>query len=401
MIFPTRKKITKGKSVTAVCDFSATQPTQGKIAMATASNVKFSHGLTYGGAFTAKNDGVLQYLATINGEQVALKSSGLTMGIRTFGQFAGMDNLVWTFDDNTNTLAVVGKTCTYRFYSGNSKKISDLLFTSLAFCQSRLFGLLDNRLYVSEPTETTFQNDVWIDLPTSCCALVNNGELYAIGNDVYKINLDGEDDHIKITKICSNVGVVKGSTVCAYGNKIMFVANDKIMCLQHGSLRQIADLQATPTFATMHNGLYYVSANLDGIDTLIGYNPHNGKMSKIHHVSAKNAYSSGETLLVSDGASGFELVSNVQPSYWQSLPINFDNQPTTKHLHRLLVNTATDVDVTIHADTSRTYHVKGKEELQSILLVGHGKHITLDVSSTGVLAVKHLSLTVRPSEVSV
>lgn len=401
MIFPTRKKILKGKSVTATCDFSSTHPTQGKIAMETANNVKFVSGLTYGGAFVAKNDGVLQYLATVDGEDVALKSSGLTMGIRTFGQFAGMDNLVWTLEENTGTLVLVGKTCTYKIYSGNIKKITDVLFTSLAVCQSRLFGLLGKRLYVSSPTETTFQSDIWIDLPTDCCALVNNGELYAVGNDVYKINLDGDDDQIKITKICSNVGVVEQRTVCAYGNKIMFVANGKIMCLQHGALKQIAEFSATPICATMHNGLYYVSAKIDGTDTLVAYNPHNGKVAKMHHVSAKNAYSNGATLLVSNGLSGFELTTATKPSLWKSLPINFDNQHTTKHLHRLLVNTATDVEITIHADTSRTYHVKGKDELQSILLVGYGKHITLQIASTGVLTVKHLSISVRPSEVSV
>ncbi len=401
MIFPTRKKIAKGKSVTAVCDFSATKCTQGKIAMKTADNVKFIDGITYGGAFIAKNDGALQYLATVDGDNVMLKPNGLSMGIRLFSQFSGLKNVVWTMDRNTDTLVVVGKTSTYKIYSGNIQKISDVLFTSLAVCQSRLFGLVGKRLYVSEPTEMTFQSDVWVDLPTDCCTLVNNGELYAIGNDVYKINLDGEQSHIKITKICSNVGVVQSATVCAYGNKIMFVSNDKIMCLQHGALKQIAELSSTPICATMHNGLYYVSAKVDGVNTLSAYNPHNGKMSKMHHVSAKNAYSNGTTLLVSNGSSGFELTTSTKPSCWQSLPINFDNQHTTKHLHRLLVKTATDVDIIIHADTSRTYHVKGKDELQSILLVGHGTNITLEVCCTGVLAVKYLALTARPSEVSV
>ena len=399
MIFPTRKKISKGNSVTAVCDFSSNQPTQGKIAMKTADNVKFVDGITYCGAFIAKNDGVLQYLTTVDGDNVTLKPNGLSMGIRLFSQFSGLKNVVWTMDRNTDTLVVVGKTATYKIYSENIQKISDVLFTSLAVCQSRLFGLSGKRLYVSEPTEMTFQNDVWVDLPTDCCALVNKGELYAIGNDVYKINLDGEQGHIKIKKICSNVGVVQSATVCAYGNKIMFVSNDKIMCLQHGSLKQIAELSSTPICATMHNGLYYVSEKTDGMDALSAYNPHNGKMSKIHHVSAKNAYSDGETLLVSNGSSGFELKTTKQPSYWKSLPINFDNQHTTKHLHRLLVKTATDVDIIIHADTSRTYHVKGKDDLQSILLVGYSANITLEVCSVGVLDVKYLALSARPSEV--
>ncbi len=401
MIFPTRKKIAKGKSVMAVCDFSSTQSTQGKIAMKTADNIKFVDGLTYGGAFVAKNDGAFQYLATIDGDKAILKPNGLSMGVRLFSQFSGLKSVVWTLDENANTLVVVGKTATYKIYSGNIQKISDVLFTSLAVCQSRLFGLEGKRLYVSAPTEITFQSDIWVDLPTECCALVNNGELYAIGNDVYKIKLDGEEGHIKISKICSNVGVVQSATVCAYGNKIMFVANDKVMCLQHGAIKQIAELSSTPICATMHNGLYYVSGKVGGADTLIGYNPHNGKMSKIHHVSAKNSYSNGTTLLVSNGSSGFELTTSAKASCWKSLPINFDNQHTTKHLHRLLVKTATDVDIIIHTDTSRTYHVKGKDALQSILLVGHGTNITLEICCSGVLAVKYLALSARPSEVCV
>ena len=399
MIFPTRKKMSKGKSVKAVAQFGCSQDTAGKIVMQQASNVQFTKGIGYAGSFVRKEEGVLQYLCAVNGDQVVLRSGGLNMGLRTFPQLANCSSVAWTFDANNNTLLVSGNNATYRIFSGNIFKICDTEFDSIAVCQGRVFALKGKRIYLSSATETTFEDDLWIDLPTACVAIVNNGELYAVGNDVYKLQIDGEESNIKISKICSNVGNVQGKTVCAYGNKIMFVANGSVVALQHGAIKVVTQIEATAICATMHNGLYYVCAQIDGQTFVTSVDTHTGKVISLHHVSAKNIYSNGNNLWVSDGSSGFELSGTTQDCHWISKSINFDNQATVKHLHRLMIHTATDVDVHINSDAKRIYHIKGKDVLQSLLVVGHGKDITLELHSNVGMSVKELGLVARASEV--
>lgn len=401
MIFPTHKKLKKGASATAVADFCSTQSSKGKIVMQACSNVQFTNGLNYAGAFVQKDDGILQYLAIVGGEQVALKATGLTMGVRTFPQLAGCQSVVWAFDHNTNTLAVSGNNAVYTIFSGNPKKIADIQADSLAFCQSRLFALAGKRVYMSNPTETTFADDIWVDLPTECVALVNNGELYAVGDNIYKLQMDGEMTDIQIKKLCTSVGVVHPQTVCAYGNKILFVANGNIMALQNGNLKVIVQTDTTPTCATMHQGLYYLFGQTDGTHTATSHNPHSGKVVSVHQAKVNAVMSNGISLLTSDGENGFELTSTRQQCHWTSQPINFDDKLTTKHLHRLIVQTAADVDVHIVSNARRIYNLKGKDTPQSLLLVGYGKHITVELHSNGAMSVKQLSLTARTSEVSV
>lgn len=401
MIFPTSNKVAKGKSVKATAHFSAMESAKGKIVTQDANNVQIFNGLKHFGGFVQKDSGILQYLCKMDGEDVVLKSSGLVVGVRTFTQLANHQHLQWAFDVNQSTLIVSGKNATYKIFSGNIHKISDISFQSLAVCQSRLFGLKDNKVYMSAPTEMTFDADLWIELPSPCVALVNNGELYALGNDVYRLHLDGESSRIKVDKICANVGSVVASTVCPYGNKIVFVANNKVMFLQHGTLKVVNQLQGDAICATMHFGLYFVSTQSDDKHTVISYNLHNGKVVTMHHVTAKNICSNDQSLIASDGQNAFELSTNATTCHWASAPINFDDNPTTKHLHRLVVQTAYDVDVHVTSNTRRSYHFKGKDTPQSILIVGHGKNIWVEIASQGPMNVKYLSLTARPSEVSV
>lgn len=400
MIFPIHKKVKKGASVTAVASFSSTQNAKGKIVMQNCSNVQFTNGLSYAGAFASKDDGILQYLATINGEMVALKSTGLTMGARTFPQLSGCQTVLWAFDANTNTLAVSGNEAVYTLFSGNVKKIANFQADSLAFCQSRLFALKGKRVYLSNPTETTFTDELWIDLPTGCVALVNNGQLYAVGDNIYKLQLDGNATDVQVKKLCANVGVVHPQTVCAYGKKIMFVANGNVMTLQNGNLKVVAQTDVTPVCATMHQGLYYLFGSVDDQPTATAYNPHSGKVVTIHQAKVVTATSNGIALLASDGTNGFELSMAHKKCFWTSQPINFDDQPTTKYLHRLVVQTSTDVEVHVVSNARRIYHLKGKDIAQSLLLVGHGKRITVELYADGAMSVKQLSLTARTSEVS-
>ena len=399
MIFPTRNPIKKGKSATATADFSTTKSTKGKIVVSKSNNVQFTNGLTYAGAFVQKAEEVLQYLVSMDGDQVVLKSAGLNMGVRTFPQLAGCNQVVWDYDTNTNTLVVSGNNATFTIFSGNIKKIYTEQMDSIAFCQSRLFCLKGKRVYFSNATETNFADSLWIDLPTECVALVNNGELYAVGDDIYKLQMDGDESDIQIKKLCSNVGIVQPHTVCAYGNKILFVANGNVMSLQNGSVKVFAQTPTIATYATMHKGLYYLFGQSDGVDTATTYNPHSGKVASVHQAKVCNAISNGNSLLASDGTNGLELVSTRQSCYWQSQPINFDDQFTTKHLHRLLIQTSTDVDVHVDSDALRIYHLKGKDAIQSLLLVGHGKNITIKIVSNGTMCIKQLMITVRTSEV--
>lgn len=401
MIFPTIKRLPKGKSVKAVAHFSKSTPQRGKIVMHDASNVQFDDdGIFYAGAFEQKDNGVLQYLPTVGGEAVSLKANGLNMGARTFPQLANCPKVVWAYDQNTTTLVVSGNNATYQIFGGNIKKILDQEVDSLAICQSRLFALKHNRIYIGSPTEMTFAQDVWMDLPTSCVALVNNGHLYALGNDVYKLNLDSDESHVKVTKICSNVGQVVGNTVCAYANKILFVANGHLCCMQNAATKQLVKVEGQPTYATMHQGMYYLCTQSNNQAKVTSFSPIDGKINTVHQILAKTIFSNGYDLLASDGENGLQLGWKQSKCFWKSQPINFDDEPSTKYLHRLVVQTTTALDVHIKADTLRIYHLKGKDIPQSLLLGGYGKDITVELHSKGTMSVEQLYLTARTSEVS-
>lgn len=400
MIFPTAKKIKRGKSVQAVADFFATEQTVGKIVAKDASNVKNSNGVAYAGGFVQTDKDVLQYFPPHGTEKVMLKPDSVVMGIRTFYQFRGFRNAVYAWDERSNTVVVSGNNLTYKINSGNVYKLIDEQYDSLAFCQSRWFALDGRRVYVTNPTELDFKNAQWIDLPCPCHTLVSNGELFAIGKHVYKLHPDGDESHFTVTQLSANVGDVISQTVCAYGNRILFVADGKILSLQNATVKVVTQTDVLPTCATIHRGLYYVFGTKEGANVALAYNPHSGKVVCIHHVKAQNVISDGYNLCLSDGTNGYQLLEEPTNCFWQSQPIDFDGKHTVKHLHRLLVQTETDVDVHVLSDARRIYHLKGKNELQSLLIVGHGKNITVELHSRdGKMSVKRLYITARPSEV--
>ncbi|MBQ8434101.1 MAG: hypothetical protein IJX23_04795 [Clostridia bacterium] len=400
MIFPSRTKIKKGKSIKVVADFSATQQSKGKIVMQQCGNVNLINGLKGGGGFLIRDSGVFQYMPGPNGQQSTLTSAGITVGSKTYTQLVNCQKTRWVYDTNNNALVVCGNNTTYRIAQNFIQKIFAEAFDSIALCQSRLFGLKGNRVHWSYPTVLEFDDSFWVDLPTSCVALVNNGELYALGNDVYKIEPDGDEGHFVVRKICSNVGNILGDTACAYGNKIMFVANGKLFSLQHGGLKELASVYVKNAFATMHCGLYYLFGEQSGKNVAIAYNPHSGKVVYQYDVTAQTTYSDGYNLYASDGQNGYLLTYDTQPSYWKSQPINFDDGLATMYLHRLLIQTSYDLDVYVTSDKVRTYTLKGKDVPQSLLLTGQGKNITVEVRANGNMNVGMLCITARTSEVS-
>ena len=400
MIFSTIKKLPKGKSVKAVAHFCQTTQQSGKIVMADASNVSFDNGIFYAGTFAEKDKGVIQYLPAVSGEEVTLRANGLTMGARTFPQLANCTKVVWAYDKNTNIMVVSGNNATYQLFGGNLKKILDQGLDSIVICQSRLFGLKENRIYVGSPTEMTFQQDLWIDLPTSCVALAYNGNFYALGNDVYKISIDGDESNFKVTKVCCNVGQVVPDTVCAYANKILFVANGHLCCMQNATVKQLAQVDGQATCAAMHQGLFYICSQSDDKSKVTSFSPIDGKIVSTYKVLAQSILSNGNDLFVSDGANLMQLVVKQDKCFWKSQPISFDDTFSTKFLHRLVVQTTTALDIYVNADTLRVYHVKGKDAPQSLLIGGHGKHITVELHSNGTMSVERLYLTARTSEVS-
>lgn len=400
MIFPTAKKLKKGKSVQAVADFFATEQAVGKIVAKDASNVKNCNGIAYAGGFVQTDKDVLQYLPPHGTEKVMLKADSLVMGIRTFYQFRGFLKAVYGLDERSNTVVASGNNVTYEINSGNVYKLIDEQYDSFAYCQSRWFALSGRRVYVTDPTELDLKNARWIDLPAPCHTLISNGELFAIGKQVYKLHPDGDESHFVVKQLSANVGNVVSQTVCAYGNRIMFVADGRIFSLQNSTIKVVAQTDVLPTCATIHRGLYYLFGKKDGTNVALAYNPHSGKVVCIHHVNAQNVISDDYNLFVSDGKNGYQLMEEQTSCFWQSQPIDFDGKLTVKHLHRLLIQTATDVEVHVLSDTRRIYHLKGKNELQSLLIVGHGKNITVELHSRdGKMDVKRLCITARPSEV--
>ena len=400
MIFPSRTKLKKGKSVKVVADFSSSKPTSGKIVTKDCGNVKLINGLKDAGGFVPKDSGVFQYMPGPNGQQSTLTSAGLTVGSKLYTQFVNCKKSCWAFDANNNALVVCGNNTTYRIANNFIQKLFAEAFDSITFCQSRLFGLKGNRVHWSLAAVLDFLDGFWVDLPTPCVTLVDNGELYAIGNDVYKIQPEGEESNFVVSKICSNVGNVQRETACAYGKKILFVADGKICTLQHGYIKELATVSVQNAFATMHCGLYYLFGDLAGKKVAIAYNPHSGKVVYRYDISAQTVYSDGDNLYVTDGQNGYVLTYDTQPSYWKSQPINFDDGLATMYLHRLLIQTSYDVNVTITSDQVRNYSLKGKDGVQSLLIAGHGKNITVDVCANGKMNVKMLSVTARTSEVS-
>ncbi len=400
MIFPTPQKIKKGKSVRVVADFFATEQTVGKIVMKDASNVQMHNGICNAGEFVQTDKDVLQYLPLHDNEKVMLKQDGVVMGSSTFYQFNGFRNVVYTVDKQRDTIVLCANKLTYEINSGSVRKIINEQYESFAFSQNRLFALKDSRVYFSNPAEVELTNTRWIDLPAPCHTLICNGELFAIGNDVCKIHPDGDESCFVVTKIHSNVGNVISQTMCTYGNRIMFVADGKIISLQNATIKVVAQTDVLPTCATIHRGLYYVFGTKEQTSVAIAYDIYSGKVVCVHHVNARNVYSDGYNLYLSDGTNGYQLLDENTNCFWQSQPIDFDGKHTVKHLHRLLIQTATDVDVHIVSNTRRIYHLKGKDELQSMLIVGHGKNITVELHSRDVkMDVKSLCITARPSEV--
>lgn len=400
MIFPTPKKIKKGKIVQAVADFSATERTVGKIVVKDSSNVKTYDGISYAGGFVLTDKDVLQYFPLHRNEKVMLKQDSIALGARIFYQFNGFCNVAYAVDKQRDNLVLSANNLTYKINSSNVYKLINEQYDSLAFCQSRLFALKGRRVFVTDPTELELKNAQWIDLPCPCHTLVSNGELFAIGNDVYKVHPDGDESCFVVTKMHSNVGNVLPKTVCAYGNRILFVADSKIISLQNGRIKVVAQTEVVPTCATIHRGLYYVFGTKEGVSVALVYDPHNGKVVCTHHVNAQTVLSDDNNLYLSDGKDGYQLVEEATKCFWKSQPIDFDGKPTIKHLHRLVVYTLADVDVHVVSNNRRIYHLKGKDELQSLLIVGHGKNITVELHSNGgKLDVKRLYITARPSEV--
>lgn len=282
---------------------------------------------------------------------------------------------------------------TLLMYNGNSYPFWSVKATSYAVLGERLFGINEATLYFSEISENfsdhTLNN---IKLPSRCTALAAiDNCLYVLGSKCYKLIPSADSAEMKYTQIYDGLQDVLADTVTVIGNKIVFATENGMYCMTDGKVKRIfknlvniVDLKTMYCRGLDNYCVAYCYPKGGGAKKAVMLDIENesvaGVLSDVYDIT----YFRGKMLAVcSDGT-----IKSLAETYAENVKfvksgIDF-NILGKKHLRKLVVKTATPIDVYITADNvTRLYKVNGKKGVQTLPVAGTGERFNVTVRAKG------------------
>ena len=321
---------------------------------------------------------------------------------------------VFAYLNSQNTIVFSSPyAATYVYDNGEATKVSAVGLNSLVTFRDRYFGLRVDQIYFTKQGDATAWHGQ-ISLPQQAkCLVATNDGIYVVGQDVYLLQFSDKEFDSKLTLVYKNLGQVVPGSVQSVGKGFYYLCADYALRYFNGSsvqtVMEFENISAKTDFVSsvVAGDKYYLNFDRYGAGTnsqLIVVDIPTGKLFTAYDISAKYIAAVGSDIYVSSSNEVF-LISRGKygPLHWESRPYGFGNDSAKKSLEKLLVDTASDITVTVTTETdSRVLQIKGSPHLQKIPLHGsfHRVSVTLDSESKAEIASLGIVANVLREEVN-
>jgi len=281
----------------------------------------------------------------------------------------------------------------YVYKNGVATQVFDQRISDLEIFRDRCFGVWQNTLYYTE------QGDVakWtgrIDLPFSANALAATDDgLYVLGQDAYLLRFDDNEPDSKLIPVYRNFGSYFVKSIESVGKGFMFAHSGGVAYFNGSSVKNVLSVDiASHSFlnecGAVFRGKYYLTYRKPGKnknENLLVVDIATMKLETVYNIPATYLYASDTDLFIVDGEKAYNLFVDAAVVTWQSRPYNFGSDSTKKSLDALLVNTSTNLTITLRTESeTRIFKIEGKKKLQKIPLHGSFYNLTLTVETDGM-----------------
>lgn len=265
--------------------------------------------------------------------------------------------------------AVFSCTCgTYLCNDESCEKITDLHFEKLIFAYERLFGVKDNVLYFTSRNDFSKWGTVQLANVASVCFA---NDLFAVGNDILKIDFSDRETDSKIQPVLRNVGFVCPRSVDVFGKKIFFVTENTLKRLYGNECKTVTNkFTFENAVGAVSQGKYYVTAvDVDGKKCVLCLDCETEKLQSVLSLPAISVIGgSFPQFVTEDGV--YTFGDGFSDLFWQSEAVDLGTMGK-KYLRKLCVDTELPLDVHLIADNfCKIYHFDGSERAQIVNIGG-------------------------------
>lgn len=271
-------------------------------------------------------------------------------------------------------------------------------YDSIASAGGRVWGVEGRLLHCTDvATDVVWEKGETINLPEPCTLVASSGnKLYAMGEEVFLVETDGDLVEIKIKKVGS-YGKVKSAVNSKHNGKLYFATTSGLYVMEHNGAHMVAtwpsgvaDVQLVANSTGIIANLIYASTS----DThLVEYHIPTDSFVSVRRVQVQGILQAEQLLAVQNGVLTQCTSDYAFSQFVMDTPLPY--QGKTHFLRNLYVNTAHDLDVVLTTEKgSHTYKLAGKVGVQAIPLCGKCKSLQLLLRGTIKTDVSHLALEV-------
>lgn len=276
------------------------------------------------------------------------------------------------------------------------EKISDLQFSRLVFSHERLFGVHDGVLFFAARDDFQTWKTVQLAGVGSVCVA---GDVFAIGNDVVKVDFSDSETDVKITTVFRNVGSVQPRSVGVFGSKIFFATQDCLKCYRNSTCETIAEnFHFENAVGAVVGGKYFVSAiDCDGASCVLCVDCATKKVESVLSIEVNLICGCNFPYFCTDSAV-LTFGEDYSDLFWQSNSVDFDTS-CKKYFRKLCVDTEFPLEVQLVTERDcKIYRFDGAQYSQRVNVSGYFKKMQIKLSGQGQTKINCVKVFVQTFE---
>ncbi len=279
---------------------------------------------------------------------------------------------------------------TFTCDGGEFEKISDIHFCKMAFSHERIFGVSDGVLYFTARDDFSTWKTVNLANVSSVCVMQ---DVFAVGNDVVKVDFSDSEVDAKILPLFRGVGAVQARSVAVWGNKIFFVTANELKRYSYNRCKTLSsNFTFENAFGAVVGGTYYVTATCGDKKCVVCLDCETEKITGVLPLSAYCI--SGDDLPYFGTESGvYAFGEGFSDLFWQSPSVHF-GVSGKKYLRKLVVDTVFPLEVHVVTDREcKIYRFDGAPYVQSIGINGWFGKMRLKLLGQGQAKINKVAVT--------
>ena len=324
-----------------------------------------------------------------------------------------MEGLDWNVSSCVyrGNLIVSGKDYgTYVVKECEATKVYHGGFSSITSCADRLFGLYKNQItYTAAGKVDGWEQGQTISLPGECQAVVSIGDkVYALGDDCYALIPKADDIEFKVVRLARNVGVVAPRSVVSYYDSLIFGTESGLYQLRSDKISPICEqlnevLLFGVSAGVIFKGKYCLTCASKDVPELynnvtVCIDVEREEIVGMLRNGGLSIAKTSKNVIMSGIGSCYVFYDGFYDGKYRVSNVDFGTNDK-KFLDKLVLKTATDIDVTIRSETeTRLYKLKGKSYPQNLFLRDMGWRFSIEFFSEDGLDVQNAVLYAHTSK---